>query len=405
MMRSVLIYRDDLLPLSETFIRAQALALRRYAPTFTGLRDVQPSLLSESARIIAESSSLVPIWFRKPAYRIFGAHPTFHKRSFLKQILATKPVLIHAHFAPDACHALGLAAELALPLVVTLHGYDVTARGESKTNLHRFIRERELRQLQQRARLFLCVSEFIRDKAIAAGFPPDKLIVHRIGVDMSEFQPSHDAGSSNNVLFVGRLTEKKGCQYLIRAMLQVQKQIPSAHLLVVGEGPLRYSLQECAREIGVAVTFLGRMGHDAVRKYMTSARVVVVPSVTARNGDSEGLPMVLLEAQAMGIPVVSTRHAGIPEGILDGERGLLCAEFDVPALAQHITHLLTDNGLWNDHHQRGPEFVREHFSLLRQTELLEEIYDLVLAEQVTKASSAGRLPPYKTKACGALLHL
>jgi colanic acid/amylovoran biosynthesis glycosyltransferase len=403
-MRSVLIYRDDLLPPSETFIRAQAMALRRYRPVFTGLRDVETSLVSEHTRIVAEHTSLVPRPLRSRAYRIFGTHPRLQKQSFLEEIRAAKPALVHAHFAPDAVHAIPLAVELDLPLLVTLHGYDVTARDNNRNPLHQLLRRRELKQLHQRATAYLCVSEFIRDKAIAAGFPADKLIVHRIGVDVSTFQPSHKAGSSNNVLFVGRLTEKKGCEYLIQAMLQVNKQVPSAQLIVAGDGPLRSSLEQFARTIGVAVSFTGRLGHDAVRKYMESARVFAVPSVTAPNGDSEGLPMVLLEAQATGIPVVATRHAGIPEGILDGERGLLCNEFDVAGLAHHIAQLLTNQQLWNDHHQRGPAFVCEHFNLLHQTALLEDIYDSVIHSHPKRVSFAEHSQPHRTPASGASSH-
>lgn len=403
-MRSVLIYRDDLLPHSETFIRAQATGLRRYWPLFTGLRDVESSLVSEYARIVAEHTSLIPRSLRNWIYGIFGAHPRLQKQSFLEVIRSAKPALVHAHFAPDAVHAIPLAAALDLPLLVTLHGYDVTARDNRRNALHQFLKRRGLKQLHKRATLFLCVSEFIRDKAIAAGFPAEKLIVHRIGVDVSTFQPSGKAGSSNNVLFVGRLTEKKGCEYLIQAMLQVKKQVPSAQLIVIGDGTLRSSLELSARTIGVAVSFTGRLGHEAVRKHMESARVIAVPSVTAHNGDSEGLPMVLLEAQAMGIPVVATRHAGIPEGILDGERGLLSGEFDVASLAHHISHLLTNQQLWNDHHRRGPAFVGEHFNLLHQTALLEDIYDSVIHRYPKRASVARRSQPHRTPASGASQH-
>jgi len=403
-MSSVLIYRDDLLPPSETFIRAQSMALCRYQPIFTGLRDVETSLVSENARIVAEHTSLVPRLLRRRAYRIFGAHLKLQKRSFFEELRSAKPALLHAHFAPDAVHAIPLASELDLPLLVTLHGYDVTARSDSRNPLHQILRQRGLKQLHQRATVFLCVSEFIRDKAIAAGFPSDKLLVHYIGVDASTFQPSDKAGASNNVLFVGRLTEKKGCEYLIRAMLQVKKEVPSAQLIVAGDGPLRSSLEQFARKSGAAVTFTGRLGHDGVRKYMESARVFAVPSVTAPNGDSEGLPMVLLEAQAMGIPVVATRHAGIPEGMLDGKRGLLCDEFDVAGLAHHIAHLLTDQQLWNDHHQRGPAFVREHFNLLHQTALLEDIYDSVLQRHPKRVSFAGHSQPHRTPAYGTSQH-
>jgi glycosyltransferase involved in cell wall biosynthesis len=89
--------------------------------------------------------------------------------------------------------------------------------------------------------------------------------------------------------------------------------------------------------------------------------------------------MVMLEAQAMGIPVVATRHGGIPEGILDGEHGLLFDERDIAGLADRIISLLVDQRLWDDHHQRGPAFVREHFDLSYQTALLEDIYDSIVA--------------------------
>jgi glycosyltransferase involved in cell wall biosynthesis len=403
-MRSIFVYRDDLLPPSETFIHAQAMALRRYRPVFTGLRNAENSLVSECARIVAEDTSLLPRALRTRVYQIFGAHPTLQTPSFLEEIHLARPALIHAHFAPDAVHAIPLATALDVPLIVTLHGYDVTGQDHSRDPLHQLVRQRGLKHLHQRASVFLCVSEFIRDKAIAAGFPAEKLLVHRIGVDVSTFQPSQKAGSSNNVLFVGRLTEKKGCEYLIRAMLQVKKEVPSARLIVGGDGPLRTSLEQLARTIGVAVNFTGRLGHDAVRKYIENARVCVVPSVTAPDGDSEGLPMALLEAQAMGIPVVATRHAGIPEGILDGEHGLLCNEFDVADLARHITQLLTNEQLWNDHHQRGPAFVCEHFNLLHQTAILEDIYDLALYSHAKRESFAGHSQLHRTPVSGASLH-
>lgn len=403
-MRSVLIYRDNLLPPSETFVLAQAMGLRRYRPLFTGLRDVETSLASEYERIVAERTSLIPRSLQSRVYRIFGAHPILQKQSFLEEIRSAKPALIHAHFAPDGVHAIPLAAALDLPLLVTLHGYDVTGQDHSRDPLHQLLRQRGLKHLHQRATLFLCVSEFIRDKAIAAGFPADKLLVHHIGVDVSTFQPSDRAGSTNNVLFIGRLTEKKGCEYLIQAMLQVREQVPSAQLIVGGDGPLRPSLEQLARKIGVAVNFTGRLSHDAVRVYMESARVFAFPSVTATDGDSEGLGMVVLEAQAMGIPVVATHHGGIPEGILDGEHGLLSDEFDVAGLARQIVHLLTNQQLWNDHHQRGPAFVCEHFNLRHQTALLEDIYDRACYSHAKRVSFAGHSLLHRMPASGASPH-
>jgi colanic acid/amylovoran biosynthesis glycosyltransferase len=378
-MKSVLIYRNELLPPSETFIRAQAGMLRRYRPQMIGLREVDPSLLVPETTLLCERESRLPSVLRRSSYEACGVLPALHANCLMHRLNALEPSLLHAHFATDATMAVPLARALRIPLVVTLHGYDVTAARNGRNLLRRWLGMRQRERLWTYAILFLCVSEFIRQRAITAGFPADKLIVHRIGINLDVFRPAEGLARSNDVVFVGRLTEKKGCAFLLQAMQLVQQRLPQARLLVVGDGPLRAQLEALAKELQVDCSFLGRQPHEQVIATLANARVCAIPSVTAANGDSEGLPMILAEAQGLGVPVVATRHAGIPEGIVDGEGGLLSDERDARSLAMNILRLFEDEELYTSVRRRGAELVLREFDLKRQTERLEAIYDGVLS--------------------------
>ena len=140
----------------------------------------------------------------------------------------------------------------------------------------------------------------------------------------------------NMVLYVGRLVPYKGCDYLLRAMQRVQQQRPQAHLIVIGEGFFRSHLEQLAAELGVRCQFLGEKPQKEIRSWYERARVFCGPSVTLEDGMSEAFGNVFSEAQAMGVPVVSFQHGGIPETMQGGITGLLAPERDVPTLAKHL---------------------------------------------------------------------
>jgi glycosyltransferase involved in cell wall biosynthesis len=264
---------------------------------------------------------------------------------------------------------VSLAEKLGIPIVVTLHGYDVTIRTDFQTRYEK---------LWRKADRFICVSEFIRKKAIEAGFPPEKLVVHYIGIDRKRFAPVNSDRAGGMALFVGRLVEKKGCSYLLSAMQRVQNRHINARLVVIGDGPLRKSLEQHARELKLNCSFLGAQSQDVVRKNLQAASVLCVPSVAARNGDSEGLPITILEALCMKVPVVASRHAGIPEAVLDGETGLLASERDEKELAEQILRFLTDEPFRNACSRRGSDWIATQFDLISQTRQLENIYEEVV---------------------------
>jgi len=369
-MQVALIYRNELLPRSETFILEQAASLTKFRPVFAGLMRAKAGLPLPDGSILLGRDSSVYSRSKGMVYRATGVWPGFHGR-----IQRAGASLVNAHFAMDGVCALPVALAAKVPLIVTLHGNDVT----TSEHLHRRAIRGQLYLLRRErmfstVKVFLCASDFLRQSAMEGGFPEDKLKTHYIGVDLKSFCPPVTGQPGRNVLFVGRLVEKKGCRYLIRAMQQVQSQFPLAQLIIIGDGPERASLELQAREAGIYCEFRGAQSSDAVRQELSSARVFCVPSVTAKSGDSEGLGMVFAEAQAMGVPVVSSLHGGIPEVVSDGVTGLLAPERDHDRLAQHIIRFFSDDTFWNHCSRRAVSWIARKFDLRQQTAYLEEIY-------------------------------
>jgi colanic acid/amylovoran biosynthesis glycosyltransferase len=364
------IFRRNVLPLTETFIKAQADALVLYRPHYFGLMPSPGGLVDASAATLLSLKRSRLARTRAFLFETSGIAP-----DFLRAIGDIHPALIHAHFAPDGAGALPICSALGVPLVVTLHGYDVTTHDkELKRSLAGRLFLRRRRELWDRASMFLCVSEFIRKEALAAGYPEDKLRVQYIGVDRNMFRPCPQSGEKL-VLFAGRLVTKKGCIHLLKAMKQVQQKEPSARLAIIGNGPLRSELERSARDFDLRCEFLGAQRPSSVLDWMKRARLLCMPSIVAPNGDSEGLGMVLLEAQAIGRPVVGFRTGGIPEAVDDGATGLLATTGNEDELATQLLRYLSDEAFWSQSSAQAEAWIEKRFDLAARTRELEMVYD------------------------------
>jgi colanic acid/amylovoran biosynthesis glycosyltransferase len=367
----VLIFRNELLPRSETFILAQAQTLARFEPAFGAVHRAAESLELPGSPVLLDDSFSMMGKIRR---RLFWRHsfgPGFYRR-----LECPKPDLIHVHFAVDGAAALPIADRMGIPMVVSLHGYDVTSSDEAHAMTEEgrvYLRRRE--RLWERASTFICISKFMQERALERGFPSSKLRLLYTGTDLSMFSASELRRERGLIVFVGRLVEKKGLVFLLDAMRSVTLQYPDARLVVLGNGPLEMELRARVEREGIRCTFLGMQPIETVRSYLAQARVFCVPSVAARSGDSEGLGMVFVEAQAMGTPVVSFRHGGIPEVVLDGETGLLAPERDRAALGECLSNLLADDVMWERMSKRAREWVHDAFDLKTQTAMLENIYE------------------------------
>ena len=370
-MHTALIFRERLLAPSETFITEQVKRLSRYRPVLVGLRRTRPSLQYAQPEILLRDGDRFFDRLAASLYRKLPMGPDFFRR-----LRAANPSIIHAHFAIDAIQAIPIARKLDIPLVVSLHGSDVTsidrALKASRSGRH-YLRHRE--RLFREATAFICVSGFIRDAALRAGFPESKLHVHYTGIDCERFRPADIRRDPKLILFVGRLVEVKGCEHVIRAMALLQQHHPDAHLEIIGDGPLRPNLERLAAELSVNANFRGAQSPLEVAQRMTRAQILCNPSIKASSGQMEGFGMVFAEAQAVGTPVVSFSNAAIPEVVSHGKTGLLCAEGDIGALTSSLQTLLEDSALWASMNRRGPAWVKERFDIARQTEALELLYD------------------------------
>lgn len=238
---SIIIYCNRLLPHSETFVRSQAEALEQAIPHYIGLRLVPGLPLPKERTIVVNQGGLLGKSSEVTA-KLWQFSP-----SFIQYLRNLNPALIHAHFGQAGAMVLPLARNLQLPLVVTFHGFDITTKDEHvKPSLEHWIYVRRRERLKREARLFIAVSEFIKKKLLELGFPEDKIVVHYIGVDTKLFQPISAVQRQPAVLFVARLVEKKGCEYLIKAMSKVQAAMPEVDLVVIGDGPLRPNLEQLA---------------------------------------------------------------------------------------------------------------------------------------------------------------
>ena len=374
-MREVVIFRHNLFRISETFITQQAQQLRRYRPLYLG------RLRYGSAPEGAESLAIQDLRLSLPivGWQIVSRTP----RPFHRLLRGRRPALIHAHFGVEGVYALPLARQFGVPLVTTFHGFDATLstaallRSPAWANYPLF-----RRRLAKQGALFLCASAFIRDRVLAMGFPAARTCVHYIGVDCRTISPRDPGEETPTILHVARLVEVKGTEYLIRGFAQLAAEHPDVRLDIIGDGPLKASLQALSGTLGVVdrVRFLGGMPHAQVLAAMRMAAMLVLPSVRTATGREEGLGMVLLEAAATGIPAIGSRIGGIPEGVLDGETGFLVPPRDPAALAARMRNLLADPALRLRMGTAARALVEQRFDLHRQTSLLEDWYDAVLRD-------------------------
>lgn len=387
----MLVYRSRLLPLSETFIKEQVSSLQEWRGILIGRQLLDELPLDElTVRLLhpERPSAYQRIWLK--AYKALGAFPT---RS-IERLKIERPSLVHAHFGMDGLDAWHIARTLKLPLLITLHGYDINIHRKWWEAGHggrsmRHYPDRLLRLAQRPQVSFIAVSEAIRARAIEYGLPAEKIAVNYIGIDTRKFS----AGSipiqqrAHNIVFIGRLVEKKGCEYLLDAMTRIQRSAPDTELTIIGDGPLREDLEKRARLSSIRVKFCGAKSSADVREALNLARVLCLPSITARNGDAEGFGLVLLEAQASGVPVVTSAKGGAQEGILHGTTGLAVPEKAPEDLCNSLLHILNNPDTATTMAANAIEFTKTNFELFKCTRNLEKKYNELTHSGVVTHSS------------------
>lgn len=228
--------------------------------------------------------------------------------------------------------------------------------------------------------VFLPISDLWRRELLKLGASDSQIEIYHMGVDPDEFAfraPQDNPDKPFQMIAVGRFVEKKGLEYAIRAVAEAASQIGDRkiHLDLIGDGPLAGPLKALVEELdlGAMVTFHGFLPHAEVAKALKDADAFVLPSVVAADGDMEGIPVSLMEAMASGLPVLSTRHSGIPELIEHGVNGLLADERDVAGLSNQIVTLINDPDGRAARAAKARDTIEQDFNLKTLSVQLSEI--------------------------------
>jgi glycosyltransferase involved in cell wall biosynthesis len=256
--------------------------------------------------------------------------------SMRRLIKSLRPDAIHAHWiVPQGMNASLVTSRV--PLLVTTHGGDIYAL---RNPIATAIKKRVLR----RAKSVSTVNAEMVARLVSWGIDPEKIHLLPMGVSLDQAAAARRGREAvpGRLLVVGRLVEKKGISVLLDA-LRNHVEASDWSLVIVGDGPIRRELEEAAR--GLPVEFLGQQSRERVLREMADASVLLLPSVSAASGDQEGLPVVLLEAAAMGSAIIASDLPGINEALTDDINGLLVPQQDARALGAAIDRVLSDSSL------------------------------------------------------------
>ncbi len=284
--------------------------------------------------------------------------------------------VIYCHFGPNGLRGeqLRKLGVLSGKLVTVFHGYDLSRLLERYGDDY-------YAELFTRGDLFLPISNYFREKLLTLGAAPEKTIVHRMGVDCSRFafQSRRRAdGEPTRVISIARFVEKKGLEYAVEAVARVHSKSPGCvEYHIVGDGPLRPEIKARVDRLGVRdqVVFHGWRTQDEVKVLLDEMHLLLTPSVVASDGDTEGLPVVLMEGMAQGLPVLSTHHSGIPELVEDGVSGFLVEERNATQLAERLEHLVAHPDIWPRMGAQGRARVESEFDIETLNDRLAALFE------------------------------
>jgi colanic acid/amylovoran biosynthesis glycosyltransferase len=345
------------------------------ATTFVVLPPAIGRLLGSHARLLARSPdrwlrALRLAWSTRPPgpAALFRQLAYFAEAGVVAERMRERGLVhLHNHFASSSGTVAMLAAEMGgFTFSISEHGPDIFYAPEWWRLDAKF----------SRALFVACISHFCRSQVLIwtpVGRWHRVHIVH-CGVDPASYAPRIHHGRGRRLLFTGRLAGVKGVPVLLEALARLRDEHPDVELALAGDGPDRAQLEAEAQRLGVAdrVRFLGYQSSDHVRCLLQETDVFVLPSF------AEGVPVVLMEAMASGVPVVSTRVAGVAELVEHGVSGFVVPPGDVVALADAIDALLADAELRGRFGVAGRRTIEREFDVAREAAWLGDVLSSAL---------------------------
>jgi len=336
--------------LSETFIRVHLERL----PVPTVMIHGWPPMIEDHAALS------IP---RRLTYKLLNAIPgspvpNATTAGYLSAFRRIYPAAVLAEYGTTGALVTDACRRLGLPLIVHFHGYDASRHDVLRAH------EQAYKTMFEHACAIICVSKAMHQRLISLGATPQKLHYNPYGVDCESFAHAIPSSSEPVFLAVGRFVEKKAPVLTIESFAETHRVFPEARLRMIGDGPLLDLARQTARDLQLsqAIEFLGPQPPEVVQREMRSARCFVQHSIEAPDGDSEGTPVGILEAMASGLPVVSTRHAGIPDVVIEDVTGFLVDEKDVTGMSKHMSRFILEPELAGRMGSVAREHILENFS-------------------------------------------
>lgn len=376
---TVAVYNAKYLPVSCTFIYRQLQSVREvFDPVFL-TREVDNVDIFPFNNIKVLKENLLSKWLGKlkrnlRMFRVPYGMDFYSLQRYKSVVIEKKIQLIHAHFGYNGMFMLPLAKRLNLPLLVTFHGNDASRLLKQKKYV------KGLHDLFSYAHVIV-VSEYMRERLLDYGLLPSKSSMIRCGIPLDLYAYHHRKpiaskmrdGDLIECLQLSNFVEKKGHRYTLEAFSRVLSCHKNLRLVLAGDGPLRKEMEQLCGQLDISssVQFVGRIPFHEGSRLMQKADIFLHHSVTAKDGDCEGIPTVIMEAMASGLTVISSRHAGIPEIINHGGTGYLAGERDIKEYS-HIwkAALHSEQPVG----QRARKFVDRHLNGDIQGSLISDLY-------------------------------
>lgn len=362
-MKTLAIFSPNEITYSETFIQAHKKLPYNIRYYYGGKLPVKAEF----------NPNLIDFPLKERVKKKFNKH-NFNLREYaLMNSLRTENVdCVLAEYGPTACATLKIISFLKIPLVVHFHGFDASHKETIKTYRNQYA------EVFDYATAIIAVSKKMKTDLIQLGCAEKKITISSCGPDSIYFKNYPDY-NNQTFLTIGRFVEKKSPFTTILAFKVVLEKFPDAKLIMVGDGELYSSSKVLVRALKIEknVEFKGVQTKESIKKLFEESIAFLQHSIEAESGDSEGTPVVVMEAQAAALPVISTLHAGIPDVIINNETGLLVDENDMEGMAMNMTRILSEKGLAKKLGEKGRERILNNFTQEIHLESLKNIIDKV----------------------------
>ncbi|WP_298894556.1 glycosyltransferase [uncultured Psychroserpens sp.] len=348
---------------SETFIKAQKDKLDGDVFFYFGGK------LPKHFEYKGEVTSINSTVFDRISNKISASNFSLQEKKIISSLKQNQVELVLAQYGPTATKVARLCEYLKIPLITHFHGYDASMKSVIASNDF-------YKTVFQVSHYVIAVSNDMKQNLIEMGCPEHKVIYNPCAPDKS-FYNIDPLFTKQQFLAVGRFTDKKAPYYSILAFKSVVTQYPKATLLLAGSGPLLETCKNLVKAFSLEnnVRFLGVISPEEFKTLLAESLAFVQHSITAENGDQEGTPVSVLEASIAGLPVVSTRHAGIKDVIIHNETGLLCEEHDIQTMTTHMIELIVNKSFARELGRSGKQRIHQNFSMEKHISVLNNSID------------------------------